>query len=45
MEYNSNIKYNKTFIVSKDSDKKNNKKILEYLQNRFSHTNISIQLK
>lgn len=43
--FDTPVKYNKTFIVNKDTNEDNKKKILDYLQTRFAHTNISIQLK
>jgi len=43
--FNTPVKYNKTFIVNKDTNEDNKKKILDYLKTRFAHTNISIQLK
>ena len=43
--FSASHKYNKTFIVSKDVNNNEKKKILDYLQNRFAHTNISIQIK
>jgi hypothetical protein len=43
--FNAPVKYNKTFVVDKDANEDNKKKILDYLQTRFAHTNISIQLK
>jgi len=45
MLFNTPKKYNKTFIVNGETNENNKKKILDYLQTRFAHTNISIQLK